>query len=171
MSEESERRSTLLERSRSAAMKEGIVDIDEDKVKLVIFTLSGDYYALYGNDVKEILQSVTVFFVPGSPDYIEGIINLRGDIESVISISGFLGVRKQERTSKSRIAVAEKNGIRSGIIMDSVVDVLDMPLSSIKPPLSSMEKAQKDLVSGEAVYNSKVVAIIDLGGIFARLKT
>lgn len=148
---------------------EKVVDVEETRVKLVIFSLLEDFYAFYGSDVGEILPLADIYFVPGSPDFILGVINVRGDIESVVTINKFLGLPEGNRTPGSRIALAVKGGIRSGILVDSIEDVVDVPLSSIKPPLSTLDKAKRELVTGEMDYRNKNVTLLDLGRIFGKI--
>lgn len=148
---------------------EKIVEVEEERIKIVIFSLMDDYYAFYGSDIKEILPALTkIFYVPGSPDYIMGIINVRGDIESVININKFLGLSDFKNTPKNRIAIAEKNGLRSGIFVDSIEDVLDVPISSIMPPLSTLNRTIKEFVAGETIYKNQNVTVLDIGRIFAK---
>ena len=158
----------LLEELKKRKGGEKIVDVEEEQVKIVVFSLLNDNYAFYGNDIKEILPLTKIFYVPGSPDYILGIINVRGDIESVININKFLGLPDFKNTPKNRIAMAEKDGIRSGILVESIEDVLDVPVSSIKPPLSMLDKTIKEFIGGEMIYKSKNVTFLDVGKIFAR---
>ena len=103
----------LLEELKKRKGGEKIVDVEEEQVKIVVFSLLNDRYAFYGNEIKEILPLTKIFYVPGSPDYILGIINVRGDIESVININKFLGLPDFKNSQKNRIAMAEKDGIRS----------------------------------------------------------
>ena len=148
---------------------EKIIEVEEQKVKIVIFALAGDYYAFYGEDVKEILHRSTIYYVPGSPDFILGVINIRGDIESVININKFLKLRDPEISDKSRVAVVSKDGIRSGVLVDSVEEVQDVPASLIKPPLSTLGKATGDFVAGELIYNNKNITLLNIGKIFAEI--
>jgi purine-binding chemotaxis protein CheW len=149
--------------------KEQVVDVDEEKFKLVIFTLRGDHYAFHGNDIKEILTYEEPNYVPGAPDYIYGIINVRGDIESVINIHKFMGMPDTEPTGQSRIAIAAKDDIRSGILVDTVEDVVDVPASSIKPPISTLNESLREFVTGELDYNSRNITLLDVGNIFSRI--
>ena len=64
-----------------------IIDVDEPVIKLVIFSLGEQHFAFLGEAIKEVLPGTeTVFFVPGMPASVEGVINVRGDIESVIQL-------------------------------------------------------------------------------------
>ena len=149
--------------------QELVVDVEEQKVKMVIFFLFGERYAFYGENVKEILPLMPVSYVPGAPDFIPGVINIRGEIESVININRFLELPDPSSVQRGRIAVAEKDGIRSGILVDSLEDVLDIPLSAIRPPLATLSQTIKEFVAGEFVYDDKSVTILDIGKIFRKI--
>jgi len=150
--------------------REKIVDVDEEMVKLVIFSLSGGLYAFYGSDVKEVLPICGITRVPGTPAFILGVVNIRGDIESVISINDMLGLASQEKPWKGFILVTEKNGDRTGILVDEIRDVVDVPVRTIRPPISTIEAAKKDLVSGGTLHGSASVALLDLKNLLTRIK-
>ncbi|MCK9364809.1 MAG: chemotaxis protein CheW [Syntrophales bacterium] len=149
--------------------KERIVDVEEKKVKVVIFSLHGDFYAFYGEHIKEILPLLTIYYVPGSPEFIPGVINVRGEIESVININRFLGLPDSENSPTSRIALTVTDGIRSGILVDSIEEVLDIPASLVNPPLDTLSKSIKEFVSGEFTHKGKLVTILDIGKIFGKI--
>lgn len=159
----------ILDEVKKRRTKEKIVNIEEEKIKLVIFTLSNDYYTFQSKDVKEILPVGKITYLPGSPDYILGIINVRGDIESVLDIHKFIGLLRGEITTNSRIIIAAKGDIHSGILVDSVVDVLDVPKSSIQPPLSTLNKSLREFVAGETTYQGKSTIFLDVGKIFSKI--
>ena len=160
----------ILEQLRKRSAREKVVDVEEEKVKLVIFSLADDYYAFNGSEVKEIIiPPGDISYVPGAPDYVLGVINVRGDIESVVAINTFLALPESKKTSRSRIAIAVKGGVRSGIMVDSIEDVLDVPVSGIKPPLSTLDAFKKECVTGELIFKGKNVTILDTGKIFGKL--
>jgi purine-binding chemotaxis protein CheW len=149
--------------------QQSVVDVEEKKMKVVIFSLQGGLFAFSGENVKEILPLANIYPVPGTPDYIPGVVNIRGEIESVVTMNGFLGLPESEKSSASRIAVAQKEGVRSGILVDSVTDVTDIPVSIIKPPLNTLEKGRKEFVAGEFFYQNKNIILLDIGKIFAKI--
>ncbi len=146
-----------------------IVEVEEKKVKLVIFTLMDSYFAFYGDDVKEILPILNIYFVPGSPDYILGIVNVRGDIQSVLDINIVMGLGKHDFDNDSRIIIAEKKNIRSGIQVDSVVDVLDLAESSIRDTISTLNDNVSFFVAGEISYKDRNVTLLDVGKLFEKI--
>lgn len=144
----------------------GVVDVEGDKVKVVIFFCGANRYAFYGDNITEILPTCDISWVPSLPDYLPGLINIRGDIESVIDIRYFLGEEKVDR-EKYLIAMAAHEGFHSGVIIDSIEDVVDIPQSSIHPPLATLNGAAGDLVTGEIEYDGATISLLDIGKLAA----
>jgi len=167
--EKSHKSDIILEELRRRTYKDRVVDVEEKTLKIVIFSLAAERFALYGADVKEIIPLVEIYYVPGTPQYIAGIINLRGDIESVITINHFIGLADSELTGQSRIIIAQKDGVRSGMLADSVEDVLDLPVSAIRPPLSTHSAGLKEFVAGEVLLAGRSILLLDLGRIFSKM--
>ena len=158
----------ILSQIKTRRIDREIVNVDEEKVKLVIFLLNEDHFAFYGSNVKEILALTEITYVPGAPDFFHGIINVRGDIDSVINIHKYLELENSENKSRSRIVITASGNIRSGILVDSVEDVVDVPVSSIKPPISTLDKSLKYFVIGETTYKNRNVTILDVGKILRK---
>ncbi len=159
----------ILNELRKRKAQKTVLDVDEKKIKTVIFSLRGELFALPGENIKEILPLSVIYPVPGTPPYIPGVINMRGEIESVLTINAFLGLAESERSTDSRIAIAEKGAIRSGILLDSVTDVVDIPVSAVKPPLDTLAKARKEFVAGEFLYRDKNIILLDIAKIFGKV--
>ena len=159
----------VLEEAKRRREKQRVVNVEEEKVKVVIFTLAGGRYAFYGCEVEEIFSRATIFYVPGAPDFIHGLINIRGDIESVINPNVFLGLPDSGKAQNSRILIASGEGIRSGVQVDSVEDVLDIPASSIKPPLSTLNASVREFVAGEFIHGDETVILLSAGKIFKKI--
>lgn len=170
MSDKKNKTEKILEQINKKRSREQVIETEEEKVELVIFTLAGDFYAFYGTNVKEILPYEYITYVPGCPDYIIGIINVRGDIESVLNIHKLMGVSEKKPDKYFRIIMAVNEEILSGILVDSVEDVIEVPLSYIKHPISTLDKKIKELaVGGEMIYGEKYVNILDISKIFNKL--
>ena len=138
-----------------------VVDVEEERVKVVIFVCGENRYAFYGADIREILPTSDISWVPCLPDYIPGLINVRGDIESVIDIRHFLGEEKVDH-GKQLIAMAVRGEFKSGVMIDSIEDVVDIPRSTILPPLTTLNGAVRDLVLGEIEYGREIVTLLDI---------
>lgn len=143
-----------------------IVDVEEERVKVVIFICGKNRYAFYGADIREIIPTCDISWVPCLPEYLPGLINVRGDIESVIDIRHFLGEDKTGPCS-SLIAMAVRGDFHSGIMIDSMEDVVDIPVSTIHPPLATLNGASRDLVIGEIEYDKGTITLLDVGKLAA----
>lgn len=147
-----------------------IDSVEQAKIGLVIFTLGNDLFAFKDTDVKEILSYREITFVPGCSDNFLGIINVRGDIESVINIHKLIRIPEKKPGRETRIIITAKGELHSGILVDSVNDVIEIPESVLKPPLSTIDPIIAEYaVAGEILYDQKYVTILDVGKIFHKL--
>lgn len=153
--------------SQRREAKREIVNVDEPAAKLVIFELQGDWFAFQGEKIREILSRVDVFFVPGCPTSLEGVINVRGDIESVISLHELLQLPESVDISSSSYLLGFGAGMSSTIRVDKVVDVVDVLLSNIHKPPTTLPEHLRAIVSGILQFNEKTVTVLDLDRIFA----
>jgi len=158
----------ILEELKLRQRTREIVDVEEERVKVIIFTCGANRYAFYGGDVREFLPTCDISWVPGLPDYLPGLINVRGDIESVIDIRHFLGEERRDRFA-GLIAMAVRDDFRSGVMIDSIEDVVDIPVSAIKAPLATLNGAARDLVLGELEHGGGLVALLDIGKLGAKI--
>lgn len=144
-----------------------IVNVDEPTVKLVIFALGEEWFAFHGECIREILAQADVFFVPGCPPSLEGVINVRGDIESVIRPHEILHLPDNNEGRASSILLGHGGGMSSGIRVDHVVDVVDLPQSVIQPPPGTLPEYLHALVLGVLRFQDRPVAVIDLVRMFS----
>ena len=142
-----------------------IVEVDEAPVKLVIFQLADSFFALPGQAVKEVLgPEVRVSFVPGMHAAVEGVINLRGDIESVLSLNQLLQLPDLESAhhERSAILLCQAAGISTGIRIDCLHDVADIAPSLLKPAPESLPEHLQAYVTALLIHNNWTIAVLDL---------
>ncbi|OGT97965.1 MAG: hypothetical protein A2079_02305 [Geobacteraceae bacterium GWC2_48_7] len=156
----------ILDELKRRQLTKDIVDVEEERVKVVIFICGENRYAFYGADIREIIPTCEISWVPNLPEYLPGLINVRGDIESAIDIRYFLGEKKAGHDT-CLIAIAVREDFHAGIIIDSMEDVVDIPLSTIHPPLATLNGAARDLVIGEIEYDSDTIILLDIGKLAA----
>jgi purine-binding chemotaxis protein CheW len=143
-----------------------IVNVDQAMVKLVIFEIGGEWFAFLGEAIREILPPTEVYFVPGCPSSLEGVINVRGDIESVIRLAELLGKPATGQESTSSILLGHGGGMHSGMRVDRVIDVLDVVQSAIQPPPASLPEHLQRIVSGLVQHRDTPVVVLDLNRLF-----
>lgn len=143
-----------------------VVNVDEPTVKLVFFSLGNAWYAFRGENVSEVLADCDVFFLPGLPSSLEGVINVRGDIESVIRLRTLLGLPEVDTAVASRILLCQSEAMRSGIRVDRVEEVLDIMESTILPPPHAIPESLRPIVIGIISYQEHMIHLLDLERIF-----
>jgi len=152
-----------LEREESPA-EEGTMTIDDDE-QVVLFRLGNDEFGVPIESVQEIVRvPEELVRVPKTPEFVEGVINLRGSVLPVIDLRTRLGLERIERSDRQRIVVFLIDGVRTGFIVDQVAEVLKLPKASIEsaPRLSA---AQGSLLSRMANLErqQRMVQLIDPG--------
>lgn len=138
--------------------------------QLVVFELDGEEYATPILDVKEVVKSTQITPVPDSPDYILGMINLRGKIAPIIDLEKRFGlIRNLQREREHIIMYEDKNNNLLGVRVDLVKGVIKVEEDSIKPtPKAVTSKIAQDYLNGVVILelkeqNSKrIILIINL---------
>ncbi len=138
-----------------------IVSVDEPVIKLVIVSLGDQWFAFHGAQIREILAEVPVFFLPGCPPSLEGVVNVRGDIESVIRLRPILGLPDMPPAVSSRILLGQASAMRSGIRVDRVEDVVDIVESTVQPPPATTDQLRPAML-GIFTFDGHVVHLLDL---------
>ena len=143
---------------------------EDPAVQLVIFSLGKDWFAFPGEAIREILAQAEVFFLPGCPPSLEGVINVRGDLESVVRLQDLLGLEggvAGAPADGSCILLGRARAMTSGIRVDRVVDVVAIPRSQLQPPPATLPEPMRPSVSGLFSFQGRAVAVLDLERLFA----
>ncbi len=140
-----------------------IIDVNEKTLKLVIFTLGSEAYAFYGHSISEILpKGVPIFFIPGCPSSLLGVINLRGEIESVIHIGSVLKLSHETSSTDGTLLLGHCPAMRSALYVDNVLDVVDVPESEIQTPPETLPEHLKPYVAGLVIFQERTITVLNL---------
>lgn len=159
----------IVEAVQRREAQDRIIHLEEQKVQLVVCLLDGKYYAFYGDVIQEIMPVPKVTYVPGMPAFLLGVIHVRGEIESVLDVRRTLGLPASPVTPQSRIALGQVGDLRSGLLVDTVEDVLEVPENTIHEPASAVDTVKAAFVAGEMLYKEHPLVLLDLGKIFDSL--
>ncbi|MBK1646638.1 chemotaxis protein CheW [Thiocapsa imhoffii] len=146
-----------------------IIDVETARIKLVIFVIGETSLALRARNLLEILPFSTPHFVPGCPPVIEGVIDVRGDIASVLRLGDLLGLAHAPPERGGAILLGEAHAVRSGLRVDRVIDVFDLAEEAIQPPPDSLRQPLRDFTSGVFEHQGEVVILLELEQIFRAL--
>jgi purine-binding chemotaxis protein CheW len=103
----------------------------EEEVRICLFSISGDTYAVTVDILAEIIIPQKIFSVPTTPSHVIGIINLRGNIVPIVDIRPALSLPVS--AGAKQIAIIRYNQMTLGILVDTVAEVISVPLSSVLP--------------------------------------
>ena len=135
------------------------------------FTLGDEGYALEIFKVKEILDYTTITKVPGVPDFISGVINLRGNVVPIVDLRLKLGMKSCERTVNTCIVIVdiELDGEPAimGALADSVEEVIDLDKTQIEPPPKFGSKLKTGFIKGMGKKDETFLIILDIDKIFS----
>jgi purine-binding chemotaxis protein CheW len=128
----------------------------------VTFKLQEETYGINVMQVQEVLRYTEIAPVPGSPDYVIGIINLRGNVVTVIDTRTRFGLEPDEVTDNSRIVIIEAEKQVIGILVDSVAEVVYLKQSEIDtaPNVGTDESAR--FIQGVSNYEDELLILVDL---------
>ncbi len=133
-----------------------------EMIQLVNFTLNGEEFGVDILQVEDIIRNLKITCIPDTPDYVKGIVNLRGYIIPVIDLRLKLGIAAAEYNLSTRIIVAEIEEKKVGFIVDSVNEVLriDGKITEAPPHLIAGEKTK--YIKAVAKYENRLITLIDI---------
>jgi len=135
------------------------------------FYLGEEEFATHVNKVLNILEMTEITEVPKSPDYMKGVINLRGAVLPVIDTRVKFGMTPTEYTTNTCIVVMEVemegDTVQVGALVDSVQAVLELEDSQIQPPPSIGSKYKSEFIYGMAKNNEKFIMLLNMEKIFS----
>ncbi|NOR48335.1 MAG: chemotaxis protein CheW [Methanosarcinaceae archaeon] len=139
------------------------VESADDLLQLVIFQLGGEEFGVEIMQVQEIIRMPDITRIPQSPEYVEGVINLRGKIIVVINLNTKFDLHSKELDADSRIIIVEIGENVVGMIVDSVSEVLRLSTSSVEPaPDIISTKIKADYLKGVGKLDKRLLILLDL---------
>ena len=140
-----------------------VADNKEDEIiQWVTFRLDGEVYGINVMQVQEVLRVTEIAPVPGAPDYVMGIINLRGNVVTVIETRKRFGLQSGEIDDSSRIVISEAEGHVVGILVDSVAEVVDLKRSEIESSPNVGNEESSKYIEGVATHNDNLLILVDI---------
>lgn len=136
---------------------------------LVGFRVGKETFGVPIHLVHEIVRVPEVTAVPDTPDYVEGVINLRGKIVSIVDLRKRFGAPQIASDKKNRILVAEVDGKMVGLVVDAASEVLKLPPGDVEaPPTGVCEEGDVNYVTGVGKLNGRLIILVDVKKILSR---
>ena len=145
-----------------------IVDTTQAEQQLVVFDLASEGYGVDIGAVREIIRMQEITRVPKTPEFVEGVINLRGKVIPVIDLRKRFGLHVAEQNKDNRIVVVDIGKQDIGVIVDAVTEVLRISADSVEPPTSVITSADSDYLLGIAKLESRLIILLDLESVLSK---
>ncbi len=130
--------------------------------KYLTFALAAEEYGLAVVKVREIISMRDVTAVPKTPEYVKGVIDLRGKVIPITDLRLRFGLAEIERTAETCIIVVSVNDVDMGVIVDKVLEVLDIAAEDIEDAPAFGENVDTDFIRGMAKEGGHVTTLLDI---------
>jgi purine-binding chemotaxis protein CheW len=148
----------------------GITETTET-TQYLTFKLGEEVFALDISKVREVLDFTSITKVPRTPEFMRGVINLRGSVVPVVDIRLKFGMSRTEKTVNTCIIIVEVNvdgeSIILGTLADSVQEVLDLDPGQIEPAPKIGTRLRTEFIKGMGKSNAGFIIILDVDRIFS----
>ncbi|WP_409294357.1 chemotaxis protein CheW [Peribacillus sp. SCS-26] len=134
-------------------------------MKIIIFQLGGNEYALPVGRVRSIEKMQHITRVPRTTSFVKGVLNLRGVIIPVIDLRARLGLGSDTPTDQTRIIIAQAEGLEVGLIVDAANDVLDIDGAAIEPQPEVAGSIDETYIDGVAKKDKRLIILLNLENI------
>lgn len=125
-----------------------IKKISQDKKQYVIFYLADKKFGVNINQTKEILSNTEMTYVPDSPEFISGIINLRGSVVPVVNLKRRLNIKGNKKDKEEKIIIVELDGLTAGMMVDDVKEIEPLTKENIVNLPDLAKKVDSDYIEG-----------------------
>lgn len=132
--------------------------------KFISFSINNEIYCINLEFVKEFLKNSILTPIPCTPDYIAGLITLRGDFVTVVDTKKFLGLPSEAVSDKNRVIIVESQDYKMGLLVDEIYSIIDIPEELIAENIPN--QTDKHILC-ELVMEEKLYTVLDMKNIFA----
>lgn len=135
---------------------------NEQIIKAVIFQLKDEEYGVDVHQVQSIERMIHITRVPKMPDFVKGVINLRGVVTPIIDLKERFSIETSDYTESTRIIIVQVDDKEVGLIVDSANDVIDIPTEKIEQPPEVVGKIESDYIRGVAKLDDRLLILLNL---------
>lgn len=132
------------------------------ELQLVAFCLQGEEFAVDIQKVREVLKITQITPLPQSPEFIEGVINLRGEVLPVVDLRKRFRLTGTGEAGKARIIIVEIEEGLVGLIVDSVTEVLHLKSTAVEPPPRRLSGGKTEFIQGVGKLGDRLLIILNL---------
>jgi purine-binding chemotaxis protein CheW len=154
----------LRRRAESLAIEQA-EQVDEHRIGVLLFALGEEWYGVRVSQVREIHNDFVVTTIPCVPDYIAGVVNIRGEIVSVTDLRMMMGLGMTGEVAsieQAPLIVIADETVCTALMVDAIGDIAEIAADAIEPPLAILDRAQADYIAGTFYVAGRLVALVNL---------
>lgn len=134
----------------------------EREKQLVAFRVGREEFGVDVMRVEGVISMVEITRMPGAPEFVKGIINLRGQIIAVVDLAARLGIKEEEGASATRIVVVESQDVKVGMVVDSP-EVINVSAEEIEPsPAVALGDVESSFIQGVVKIGDRLLILLDV---------
>ena len=151
------KRTVLRSRAKKLAQELGKRGSDTDYLEVLEFLLAHETYAIETMFVREVYPMTELTPLPCTPVFVFGLINVRGQILTVIDMKKFFDLPEKGITNLNKVIMVRKDAMELGILVDEIIGIRNLPVSELQPPLSTMTGIHAEYLKG--VTGEKLIVL------------
>ncbi len=144
--------------------KEEIV-IEESISQYVCFELADEEYAIDIKNIHEVIRVPIITPVPQMPDFVLGVVNIRGKVIPVFDLRKRFGLPQKEFDNQTKVLVGNVDGTYVSLVIDNILDNLNLDNKKIDPPPARKMNVDKECIKGVSVLDTRMLIILDFAKI------
>jgi purine-binding chemotaxis protein CheW len=133
-----------------------------EEVKVIVFRLADEEYGVEVSQVRSIERMQNITRVPRTPEFVKGVINLRGVVTPIIDLKTRFALGSEEYSDSTRIIIVAVEDMEVGLIVDAANDVIDIPLGSIEQPPAVVGGIKATYLRGVAKLQNRLLIMLNL---------
>ena len=154
--------------SNLPAVRGEVTQATNEIIQLVSFELDGEEYGIDVLTVREIIRMPSITKMPNTPDFVDGIINLRGMVRPIISLRKRFCLMDRDHDRQSRILVMEVGDSLTGFIVDAVAEVIRISAAEIQPPpVIAQGSTAQECITGVINHAERLLIVLNLNRMFS----
>ena len=135
---------------------------DTELLQFVIFSIGEEEFGVEILKVREIIRMLEITRVPRAPEFVEGVINLRGSVIPILDLRKRFGLVSKDNDKDTRIVVINIHNMTVGFIVDSVSQVLRIPANTVEPPPPVVAGLDSEYIEGVGKLEDRLLILLDL---------
>ncbi|QHE52210.1 chemotaxis protein CheW [Pontibacillus sp. HMF3514] len=144
-----------------------MTELNGQDEKIIVFQLKDEEFGVPVQQVGSIERMQHITRVPSTPEFVKGVINLRGVVTPIIDLRTRFDLDSKEHDESTRIIIVHYNDMEVGLIVDSANDVIDIPKEAIEPPPEVVGTVEAEYIQGVAKLERRLLILLDLQKVFS----